>query len=204
VPQEGGLGQDLDVDARRRRLESDRLQLVAAVQPARRVHIPDRDREDEPPGQPRQPVEWAPPAADWSPPDDVVAAINRLQERFEMGRRPGRTRGRHEDEGMDGRLQLPPERLGQRLAGRVDDPDVHRAIGPGPEELGEARRHGLGLVAPSRPFREDEGVDSGVGDRVSAKVSLERIVVVARFGDAVAHRVGPPGAAASHSETAAR
>jgi hypothetical protein len=84
MAQEGRLGQDLDVEEGRNRLERDRCQLLAPVQPAGGVDVVDRDREDEPPGEPADPAadlrepSYPPPA------DDVVAMVDRLQERLDM------------------------------------------------------------------------------------------------------------------------
>ncbi|HMB07908.1 MAG TPA: hypothetical protein VKP69_29780 [Isosphaeraceae bacterium] len=87
VAEEGRLGQDLDVEEGRDRLERDRRQLLAPMQPEGGVDVVDRGREDEPPG------ELADPAADSREPsrpppaDDVVAMADRPQEGIDMVRR---------------------------------------------------------------------------------------------------------------------
>jgi hypothetical protein len=77
MAQERGFGQDLNVDARRSRLKQDRRQLVATVQPTWGVNVPDRDREDEPPGESGRPIRPGLPDATGTTSDDVIAMIDR-------------------------------------------------------------------------------------------------------------------------------
>jgi hypothetical protein len=92
--EERGLGQDLRVQEAGRGLKWDRGELVEAMEPAGRVDVLDGDGEDELPGEPAEPSGQALVDADPPLPDDVVAVVDRLQERVEMGRRPEVERGR--------------------------------------------------------------------------------------------------------------
>jgi hypothetical protein len=96
VAEERGLGQDLDVEELADRLERDRLELLEPVQPAGRVDVDDRHGEQEPPEQPAGPPpdprgERGPARA-----DDVVAQVDRLEERVEVLGLPRFERRGHE------------------------------------------------------------------------------------------------------------
>jgi hypothetical protein len=56
LAEERRLGQDLDVQEGRHRLQRDRLQLLAPMEPARGVDVVDRHRENPPPGEPAEPA----------------------------------------------------------------------------------------------------------------------------------------------------
>jgi hypothetical protein len=79
VAEERRLGQDLDVEELRRRLQRDRRQRLAAVEPGRRVDVGDRHREDDAPGPATQPPRQAAGPRDAPTADDVVAGVDRLQ-----------------------------------------------------------------------------------------------------------------------------
>jgi hypothetical protein len=95
VAEEGRLGEDLDIQERRRGLECDRCQLVESMQPAGGVDVAQRDGEHQAPRPRRQPSPAALPAPGRPSADDVIAVVNRLQERIQMGLGQG-LRGRRD------------------------------------------------------------------------------------------------------------
>jgi hypothetical protein len=89
----GGLRQDLDVQKARDRLQRHGGELLAPMQPARRMDVANRHREDQLPGKAAQPPRQ--PAQEWHAPraDHVVTMVDRRQQRIEMRCGP-RTTGR--------------------------------------------------------------------------------------------------------------
>jgi hypothetical protein len=79
LAQEGRLGQELDVEERRLRLQRDRRQLFAAMEPVRGVDVADRDGEDQLPGEPAEPAAELRGSFHPPPADDVVAPVDRRQ-----------------------------------------------------------------------------------------------------------------------------
>jgi len=99
LTEEGGLGQYLDVEKRGDRLERDRLQLLEAMGPDRRMDVAHRDGEYKPPCQALQPAKHSRGQICQTTADDVVALIDRLEQGVEMGVRGGRDRRSHDDHG---------------------------------------------------------------------------------------------------------
>jgi hypothetical protein len=111
VAQERGLGQDLDVQERRGGLEGDRRQLLAPVELAWRVDVEDRDREDHPAREAADPPDNPAREPQYPPARDVVAEIDRREQRLEVRGRPWLDGRRDQHEGR----QVPRERALQRL-----------------------------------------------------------------------------------------
>ena len=105
VPEEGRLGQDLQVQERRGRLQRDRLQRLQTVKPARRVDIEQRDGEHQAPrhrGEPSLP-DLAGTGGTMS--HDMVGVVDCLEERFQVRRGPRLLGSGHQHERMPGTLQ---------------------------------------------------------------------------------------------------
>jgi hypothetical protein len=79
LAEERRLGEDLDVEERRGRLEGDGRELLAAVEPARRVDVVDRHREDDPPGEPAEPSSQPHESPIPTPADDMIAMVDRFE-----------------------------------------------------------------------------------------------------------------------------
>jgi hypothetical protein len=102
VAEEGGLGEDLDVQERRRRLEGDGGQFVEPVQAAGRMDVPQRDGEDQSPEHRRQPSPEPRQVAGRPPADDMIAGVDGLQERRQVTRGPRLLGRRDQHEGKMG------------------------------------------------------------------------------------------------------
>jgi hypothetical protein len=63
---------------------------------ARRVDIVQRHSEDQSTEQPAEPVQAAMPGRSGTPADDVVASVDRLEQRIQMICGPGLDRGRYQ------------------------------------------------------------------------------------------------------------
>jgi hypothetical protein len=173
VTEEGRLGEDLEVQERRRRLEGDGRQLLEAVQAARRVDVAQRDGEHQPPGHRREPTPQALPALDRPAADDMIAVIDGLEERLQMLRGP-RLRGRRDqDEREMGVAKADGEGVVQPLPRGPDDTGLHR-----PADRHQVRGQGLddGCGAVGRQVGEQDDSDAGVGQRVALEVAEEGIV----------------------------
>jgi hypothetical protein len=177
VPEEGRLGEDLHVEEPGDRLERDHRQLLEPVQPARGMNVDHRDGEEELPGDPPEPARHPPRPGPRTPADDVIAMIDRGQERFEVGGRPGLLGGRDEHE----RERGPVQPLLERVVGAVvGDPDDH-ALGTPAEvadqSLERPGHHGrLHRVAVAEHDDPDPGVRQGVAAEMGLE-GVERLVV---------------------------
>ena len=172
VAQEGRLGQDLDVEEIRRRLPRDRLQLLPGVmQAARRVDVDDRDRKEDA----KRPSQHAIDQARRSLAIGVVAVVDRLQERFEVPRRPGLGRGGDQDEG----LRRPFEAAADRLVEPAVAVDVDRADLDLAKLILQEAKQAVGdrLGVGRRPEVDDEGEHRGARQRLAAVPGLVGIVV---------------------------
>jgi hypothetical protein len=81
LAQKGRLGEDFDVDEGRLRLQGDRLQGRAAVDPAGRVNVQDRHAEDPALRSCLQPATGTRDPRRRTPADDVIGLIDRVQKR---------------------------------------------------------------------------------------------------------------------------
>jgi hypothetical protein len=143
VAEEGRLGEDLDVEEVGRRLERDRRQLVEPVQAAGRVDVEDRHGEDQPPRQAGDAAEQAGDQPGAAAADDVVAMVERRQERPEVGVGPRLLGRRDQDDGGRGPVQAHLQ--GLLLAAARDRDDVHLGRPPAPrQQVAQARGDGLG------------------------------------------------------------
>jgi hypothetical protein len=77
VAEEGRLGQDLDVEELRDRLERDPRELIEAVEPAGRVNVDDGHGEEDFPGEPARPAPGTLDQRTRAPADGVVALVDR-------------------------------------------------------------------------------------------------------------------------------
>jgi hypothetical protein len=172
LAEERRLGQDLDIQERRGRLQRDGLQLLAPMEPARRVDVVDRHREDHPPGEPAEPAPEAHGRPVLPPADDVIAMIDRVQQRIEMGGGPGLARRGHEHERGDGPLEPQGERLVQAAPGARDDHAVDL-----PATLRDQLLQRTGHAPGRGPIvrRQDDHPDGGTGQRVAPEVGFEGV-----------------------------
>lgn len=86
------------------------------------MDVAEWDGEDDPPRPGRQPTEQAATRRDGAPADDVVAVVDGLEERFQMGLGPRLIGRRDEDERQVGSLQADPQGLVEAPAVDRDDP----------------------------------------------------------------------------------
>jgi hypothetical protein len=145
VPEEGRLGQELEVQERRRRLEGDGRQLLQPVQAAGGVDIAQRDREHQPPGQRCQPSPATIPAPGGPTADDVIAVVDGLQERLQVGRGPRLLGRRDQDERELGAGQADGERVVEPLPRGPHDSGLHRPAHR-VQVRGQGRDDGLGAI----------------------------------------------------------
>jgi hypothetical protein len=118
VAEEGCLRQDLDIKERRSRLERDGLELLAAMKAAGRVDILDRDRKDQPPGEPDDPAHQSGEPAILAGTEHMVAAVDRIEQGIEVGRAPGLEGVGDDHQGRNGLLEPPEHRLVPALIAR--------------------------------------------------------------------------------------
>ncbi|HZW33020.1 MAG TPA: hypothetical protein VFF52_20055 [Isosphaeraceae bacterium] len=196
VPEERRLGEDLDIQERGRRLQGDRGQLLAAMEPAGGVDIQQRNAEDQPARQHRQPAPRRLPAAGRPAADDMVAVVDGLQQGFQVSWSPRLPGGRHQDQGKARALQA----LGERDP-QVHPLDRHDAMLDRPphcrHRIDQRCHDRLGLLG-KRVGQQDDA-DPGVEERLAMEVAQEGIVA----GLAGRH-CGVPAAPASQRSTSWR
>lgn len=171
-------------------MELDRLQFVAPVHATRGINVSNRNREDEPPRKRARRFRQTPPDAEGPSADDVVAMVDRLQERVEVRRRPRIPSRRDQYDRMRSLRCFTLQNVAERFPRNVDDSDVQRTAGAAPEHFGESGRDRFGLWKPIRTRREDDGVDAGAHERFPAIMGFERIGLRGGVGVVVAHREG--------------
>jgi hypothetical protein len=173
LAEEGGLGQDLNVEEGRGRLQGDRLQLLAAMEPGRRVDVLDRHGEDPLPGEPSEPAPEPTERPLLARADDVVAMIDRRQQGIEMGGSPRRARARDQDQGGVRPRHSQPQRVAPAVLGRDRDDDALHGASPPRKELLQGPRHRFGRLPAV--LREDDDPHRGIGQGVALEVDLEGI-----------------------------
>jgi hypothetical protein len=179
VAEERRLGQDLDVEELRRRLERDRRQRLEPVEPGRRVDVGHRHREDHVPGPVAQPAPHAAEPRGRPAADDVVAGVDGLQERVQVGVGPGLRRRGHQHQGQRRPGQRPLQDPSPALVlRRLDDGLGHAA--PAPDAIDQAPGHLLG--ARQFALGQHDDPDPSLRQRLAAEMGLERIVARARVG----------------------
>jgi hypothetical protein len=107
VAQEGGLRRQLDVHERRGGLQRDRGQPFLPVQVDRRMNVLDRHGEEAAPAQALPPATPTREARQATAAEDVVATIDRLQQRSEMGLLGRRGAGDDQDQRVN-TPRIPP------------------------------------------------------------------------------------------------
>ncbi len=169
MTEERGLGQELDVGELGPGLKGNLDERGPTMEPAGRVNVGDRHREEELPRKPSQPAHQASHQGQSSAPEDMVAMVDRLQERVEMAVGPRRRRRRDQDESM---LGLDAERVGVRktepLVGQ-DDLGVGLSAS-GPEQLDQTRRDRVG--PRRRVDRDDTDMDALLRAWLASEVGL--------------------------------
>jgi hypothetical protein len=172
LAEERRLRQDLDVHERRCRLQGDGPELLAPMEPAGRVDVLDRHREDEPPGEPAEPARQPHGQAILARADDVIAMVDRLEQGIEVGRGPGLARRGHEHERRDGPLEPPGDRLMEvEMVAHDDDAlDVPSTLR---DQLLERPGHARVRGPVVRGQHDDP--DGGTRHRVAAEVGFERV-----------------------------
>jgi hypothetical protein len=121
------LRQDFDIQERGGRLKDDRGELLATVKPTGRHDVANRNSEDKPADDGGKPSANLFPDSHRPAADRVVTGVDRLEQRFEMGRSPGDPGGGRQDQRMRGRLQLSRQNVRDWQARRSDDPNF---VGP--------------------------------------------------------------------------
>jgi hypothetical protein len=169
----GRLGEDLDVEERRRRLQRDLGQLLEPVQAAGGMDVAQRDREDQAAGPGRQPTRPTCPALRGPAADDVVAVVDRLEQGLQMGLGPRLLGRRHQDEREVGAGQADGQGGVEPSAGDRHDPGLDRAVHRA-QRLDQRCDDGLGAVGGQ--VGEQDDADPGVGQRVAAKVATVGVV----------------------------
>jgi hypothetical protein len=173
VAEEGGLGEDLEVQERRRRLEGDGGQLVEPVQSAGGVDVSQRDGEDQSPGQRRQPSPELRPAPGRPPAVDMIAGVDGLQEWRQVARGPRLLGRRDQHEGEMGVDQAEGQRASESQLPGADDAGLHHPADRG-QVIDDRRDHRLGAV--DRQVGQVDDADAGVGQRVALEVAEEGVV----------------------------
>src|SRR5262245_57412391 len=98
VSQECRLGEDLDVEKRRRRLERDRRQFFETMELARGMDVVERDGEDQQTHQRAEPPSPLVPTSGRATADGMVAVVDGFQKGVQVSRGPGLRGGGHQDE----------------------------------------------------------------------------------------------------------
>jgi hypothetical protein len=177
VAQEGRLGEDLDVQERRGRLEGDRRQLLPPMEPAGRVDVEQGDGEDQPPRQSEKPA-FPPLTASGRPTaEDMVAVVDDFEQRFQVGRGPGLLSGGHQDQGIARSRQAAGERDAEVRPLDRDDPALDRPPHRR-ERIDERRDDRLGTL-DGQVGQQD---DSNPGVRKPVAMEVAEVGVVDRGG----------------------
>lgn len=170
VAEKGRFRQDLDVDEVGMRLERNGGQLVAPVQPARRVNVDDRHRVHEPPAEAGKPAAHTAGTGQGPLAEDVVAVVDSFQERRHVRGSP-RLRGRRDESNrlvtafetaLDGTGQVPFDRTDDQV----------RQAARGPEQLEQFLTDRLAL---RRIVGQHDHAHRGVGERIAVKVGVVRV-----------------------------
>jgi hypothetical protein len=173
VPEEGRLGEDFQVQQRRRRLEGDGRQLLEPVQAAGGMDVAQRDREHQPPGDRRHPSPATFPAPDGPTANDVIAMVDGLQERHRVIRGPRLLGRRDQDEREMGALQAAGQRDGDAFLRDGHDPGLRR---PAHRAQVVDQRSDVGLGAVDGSLGQGDDANTGVGQRLAPEVLEEGIV----------------------------
>jgi hypothetical protein len=172
VTEEGGFGQNLDVDELGGRLKRDRLEPLAPMQPTGRVEIGDRDREQVSERGVLEPA--IPPlrSSDRAAADRVVGLVDRLQKRPQVGIGPRLECRGHEHQRLAHARESPFECTADPLC--IDNLD-HRLCLPaaGSQELDDALGDRLRsrMIGPA----EHDHANPGVRQWIAMQVRLERV-----------------------------
>jgi hypothetical protein len=149
------------------------------MHPTGREDVENRQGEQDPPWEGREPS--APTPSGWrrASADDVVAMVDRLEERVEVGDRPFLEGRRHQDDRLGPAGQALFQRLVPSSGVGPDDEGLGLALSAFQEvEQPPADRVGVGVILG----RHDDDQDVSVGDRVAAGGEVERVdPVVTRF-----------------------
>ena len=176
VAQERRLGQQLHVEEGGPRLERDRPQRLEPVDRGGRVGVFDRHGEQQPPGPGAQPPRQARRAGCGAAAEGVVAAVDLLEERVEVGAGPRLDGRRHQHQRQADALQGPLQGPGTPLRLLGDDqlrrpaPLCEQVHQPAPDLLGPRRvaagRHDHPHPGPRRQGLAPDVVGMhGAGDR---------------------------------------
>jgi hypothetical protein len=169
-------------------LRHEPLQGLAPVHPAGREGVEHRQGEEDSPGEGCQPPPGIPARGRRASADDVVAVVDRLQERVEVGDRPFLEGRRHQDD----RLRTAGQALLERLvpADRVGPDDERFGLAvPAFEQVEQASADRVGVGMSEAGHHDDQ--DSAVGDRVAAGSEVERVDPVVSGFQRVRFREGP-------------
>jgi hypothetical protein len=174
VPEEGGLGKDLDVEKRRRRLQGHGPELVEPVQLAGRMNIAGRDAEHPAPGDASDPAADASEHAGRPSPQGVVAQVDRLEQRVEVAGVPGLMAGRDQRQGSGRPGQRAAESRGVARSGRDDD-RVEVAFARA-KQFFDRPGDGPGAFRVARVDHDDP--HRRTRERVAPEMVLERVVIL--------------------------
>jgi hypothetical protein len=173
------LGEQLDVQELRARLKRYGRELGEPVELARRMDVGHRHREDRPPEEAGKPAPDRASPADGSAAEDVVAMVDRLEERIEVPRAPGRDGVRDQHERSRRPQESPLHRLGEAAFIHHNHHDLG-APAASQQQIADRASHERGSNRIA--VRDHDDADGRIVQGVALKVSLERIkaVVVGR------------------------
>jgi hypothetical protein len=161
------------------------------------VDIAQRHGEDQPPGPGRQPSDDASPSFGRPSANDVIAVVDRLQQRLEVRLCPRFLGGRDQDKGEMRAFQAVLE--GALDAGRPDRDDA-ALDGPTRREKRLGKRRDDRRRAVVWQVREQDDADAGVGQRVALKVVEEGVVDFLARGHSCS-RIRSPGSSSDRGMT---
>lgn len=171
VAEERRLGEDLQTQERRARLERDALQFLAAVKLDRREDVAHRHAEQEPPARRAQPAGQTPAKAHGASAEHVVALVDGLEQGIEMGPRPDLVRERDESERERRTRQAFLDRTVPAARG-VDDPRLGRT----PTRGEQARQRHADRLGPAEVVAaEHDHADARAQERVALDVRFQRV-----------------------------
>jgi hypothetical protein len=185
LDEECRLGQDLDVNQPRRRLERDDLELLPAMHPYRREDVGDRNREQPAVGHRAEPSGQLAQPGSVSAANDMIPGVDCLEQRVQVACRP-RGAGRCH---QNNRLIAFGQSLRERFVPAVDvgsDHDRRRFSTPLAQQLEQSRRDRL---RAGRIFDgEHDDTDVRLRQRLSFREGVERVDPVEVLGHDASRR----------------
>ncbi len=171
MAEERCLGQNLDIQEPRPRLERDGREFLPPMNLAGGVRVEHRRGEDDPARPCRDPSPGRAQARCRAAAKDMVRPIDRLKERIEMGPGPGLARGRDQDQRLLGGLKGSPKGITHRGDGQ-GEPQLDRAPVPS-DQVGQGM---AGRVLSRVQADKLHHQNAGTRPRIALKVEFKRVV----------------------------